>query len=251
MDTQDGFIVGVYNYCDRWCERCSLTGRCRVFAEEQRLSFETQTSTRAELVPSLRSLGALAAVFQEAGLPDEASLPDGRPQGAAGAADHDVPLATSGSRPPWPDLPPTELRLHARVREISRRLLAWLVPEACAQDPVVRDSAETLQHFGYYIGPKVYRALKGRQDDDEEDDRLSDARGSAKAALIAFDRIGEAWLRLSERGAISVLEAEPVLTELQSISAELESLFRDPRGFVRPGFDEPEALAMLEWHERG
>src|SRR5687768_5807012 len=31
------FIPGIYNYCDRWCERCPLTARCRVFAvEEQR-----------------------------------------------------------------------------------------------------------------------------------------------------------------------------------------------------------------------
>ena len=239
MDTQDGFIVGVYNYCDRWCERCSLSSRCRVFAEEQRLSLETQTSTSVELAPSLRSLGALAAVFEEAGLAD------------AGLRDREAPLPNPPALPPWPDLPPTELRLHDRVREIGRRLLAWLVPEACAQDAVVRDSAETLQHFGYYIGPKTYRALKGRQDEDEEDYRLSDARGSAKAALIAFDRLGDAWLRLAERGAISVLEAEPLLTELQAISAELEALFRDPRSFVRPGFDEPEALAMLDWRERG
>lgn len=239
MDTQDGFIVGVYNYCDRWCERCSLTSRCRVFAEEQRLSFETQASTSVELTPSLRSLGALAAVFEEAGFPE------------AGVADRDVMLPNPPSPAPWPDLPPTERRLHDRVSEISRRLLAWLIPDTCAQDSVVRDSAETLQHFGYYIGPKVYRALKGRQDDDEEDDRVSDARGSAKAALIAFDRLGDAWLRLAERGAISVLEAEPVLAELQAISGELEALFRDPRGFVRPGFDEPEARAMLEWRERG
>ena len=25
MEVQDGFIVGIFNYCDRWCERCPLT----------------------------------------------------------------------------------------------------------------------------------------------------------------------------------------------------------------------------------
>ena len=29
------FIAGVYNYCDRWCERCPLTSRCLVYAMEQ------------------------------------------------------------------------------------------------------------------------------------------------------------------------------------------------------------------------
>src|SRR5688572_16172715 len=27
-------IPGVYNYCDRWCERCPLTARCLTYAME-------------------------------------------------------------------------------------------------------------------------------------------------------------------------------------------------------------------------
>ena len=27
METRDGFILGILNYCDRWCERCTLSGR--------------------------------------------------------------------------------------------------------------------------------------------------------------------------------------------------------------------------------
>ncbi len=30
------FIEGVYNYCDRWCERCPLTSRCFLFQQERR-----------------------------------------------------------------------------------------------------------------------------------------------------------------------------------------------------------------------
>src|SRR5687768_14273654 len=29
------FISGIHNYCDRWCERCDFTDRCRVFAMER------------------------------------------------------------------------------------------------------------------------------------------------------------------------------------------------------------------------
>src|SRR5215471_1674643 len=29
------FITGIYNYCDRWCERCGFTSRCLLFAQEQ------------------------------------------------------------------------------------------------------------------------------------------------------------------------------------------------------------------------
>src|SRR2546421_8625439 len=29
------FISGIYNYCDRWCERCPFTSRCLNFAMQQ------------------------------------------------------------------------------------------------------------------------------------------------------------------------------------------------------------------------
>src|SRR3982751_6106945 len=28
-------ISGIYNYCDRWCERCPLSSRCLLYATEQ------------------------------------------------------------------------------------------------------------------------------------------------------------------------------------------------------------------------
>ena len=29
---ENNFIPGIFNYCDRWCERCPLTARCSVYA---------------------------------------------------------------------------------------------------------------------------------------------------------------------------------------------------------------------------
>lgn len=34
------FIPGIYNYCDRWCERCNFTNRCRLFFDEKKQSRE-------------------------------------------------------------------------------------------------------------------------------------------------------------------------------------------------------------------
>ena len=31
------FITGIYNYCDRWCERCPMTDRCLLFASTAQL----------------------------------------------------------------------------------------------------------------------------------------------------------------------------------------------------------------------
>ena len=33
-------IEGIYNYCDRWCERCTFTSRCTVYEDETDLNPE-------------------------------------------------------------------------------------------------------------------------------------------------------------------------------------------------------------------
>lgn len=37
------FIPGIYNYCDRWCERCQLTSRCMNFALGEELFPDMET----------------------------------------------------------------------------------------------------------------------------------------------------------------------------------------------------------------
>ena len=46
MEVRDGFIVGIFNYCDRWCEVCPFTSRCRLFADVA----ESEASLDPELV---------------------------------------------------------------------------------------------------------------------------------------------------------------------------------------------------------
>ena len=47
MEIRDGFIVGIFNYCDRWCEACAFTSRCRLFADVA----ETEASLDPNLQP--------------------------------------------------------------------------------------------------------------------------------------------------------------------------------------------------------
>ena len=34
LDHMHENISGIYNYCDRWCEKCSYTNRCLLFKRE-------------------------------------------------------------------------------------------------------------------------------------------------------------------------------------------------------------------------
>ena len=39
-NSEDKFISGIHNYCDRWCERCSFTARCAVGEAESEMPDE-------------------------------------------------------------------------------------------------------------------------------------------------------------------------------------------------------------------
>ncbi|MGE0461043.1 MAG: hypothetical protein AB7Q16_06715 [Vicinamibacterales bacterium] len=235
MDTQDGFIVGIFNYCDRWCERCPLTARCRVFAEIAQEDFEREHGPMPASAqePEFRSLGVMALQASPGGEDN-------------GLVDLD---GTRGWEPPR--LAPDAQALEGRVKALGFRLAAWQPPDGTTMDEGISEALEVLGHYGIFIGAKVHRALFGLSLADDGDDALSDANGSAKAALLAFDRLGDAWLKLVERGAVSVAAAEPTLSELAWMTGEVERRFPQAREFVRPGLDEPIAVAMLEWQERG
>ena len=38
------FISGIYNYCDRWCERCQFTSRCLLYAQERESAGDTEAN---------------------------------------------------------------------------------------------------------------------------------------------------------------------------------------------------------------
>src|SRR5688500_4234413 len=57
---ESNLISGIHNYCDRWCERCTFTDRCAVFAE-------TNQSTDDESDPSSEAfVEKLTNIFAEA-----------------------------------------------------------------------------------------------------------------------------------------------------------------------------------------
>ncbi len=37
-EEKKSYISGIYNYCDRWCERCSFTSNCYLFTTESRIT---------------------------------------------------------------------------------------------------------------------------------------------------------------------------------------------------------------------
>lgn len=217
METRDGFIIGIHDYCDRWCERCAFTHRCRQFADERHLEF--QRGPTLAMTTGAPGLGNV----DEGGVEPEA-VSDPR-------FDADARV------------------LQARVHAVTCRLRDWTLSAPPTADPRTRDACEVLNYYWLVASAKLFRALSNARRLD--DGRATDADGSAKVVLVALERLEEAWLRLAESGRVAVDEAESGFRDLATAKAHLERRFPHARAFVRPGLDEPVAVAMLEWQERG
>ncbi len=60
MNSDDNLIPSIYNYCDRWCERCEFTARCSLFESEQELPDEVKDISSEAFVRDLKNIFAQA-----------------------------------------------------------------------------------------------------------------------------------------------------------------------------------------------
>lgn len=229
-------ISGIYNYCDRWCERCPLTSRCLVYATEQ----EDDNSFPGNDLRNEAFWQKLNTIFQEtremivewakeAGMDLNGSNDDdeSRQHRKRQLVDNH-PLTRAGKKyantaSDW-------------FRELDH---AFEIPENFER---LEDAREVVQWYQYQIAVKTMRALSGRKEELDEDPEIvefpRDSDGSAKVAMIGIDRSIAAWrlmqLSLPERTASIV----PLILQLERLRNRLEKAFPEARCFVRPGFDE-------------
>jgi hypothetical protein len=231
VELRNGFIVGIFNYCDRWCTACAFTSRCRLFADVAEME--------ASLDPGLKALvEALPLEPTPPPPPWLEELLDAMDQAMHQPADDGTPF----ERP----LPPEHLIIEERADAYRTRLRPWL--ESCelsAKNSPASPQAVVLW-FHTLISAKIHRALHGLADDRPEDrDWPPDYDGSAKVALLGIERSHAAWLDLVERGIVSDADAALPVADLLWLGEALERVFPNARAFVRPALDEPDEVSRL------
>ncbi len=229
-------ISGIYNYCDRWCERCPLTSRCLVYATEQ----EDNDSAESRDIHNEAFWKKLGSIFQETremidDWAKEAGVDLTQP-GPEDEARHrrkrhlvdNHPLTKAGKK-------------YANAASDWFREFDQMIDVEREKSDGLEDAREVIQWYQYQIAVKTMRALSGRQEESEEATDIAglpkDSDGSAKVALIGIDRSIAAWrlvqLSLPE-GASSIV---PWVLQLGRLRNRLEKAFPEARAFVRPGFD--------------
>ena len=236
MELRNGFIVGIFNYCDRWCDACAFTSRCRLFADVAEM--------QASLDPGLKAL-VQAPPLEPPPPPPRwlEELLDAMDQAMREPADNGEPL----ERP----LPPEHLVIQERAHRYRARLDSWLQIRDFSAKNSPADPQAVVLWFHTLISANIDRALHGLADDRPEDrDWPPDYDGSAKVALLGIERSHAAWLQLVKRGVVSDADAAPLIADLVWLGEALERVFPNARAFVRPALDEPDEVSRLLASER-
>lgn len=240
---EEGFIPGVHNYCDRWCERCDFTDKCRVWAMEIEMKKMIEEG-KGDQIDDLENI--IEAHEDEVdddnddGHDIEMELFDVLDESLEEDSDDFFSAQNKAERHPMIELAAKYTEnifqwLLARENELKNGFTAQ-VASGFADE--VLEAEDVIGWYHVFIFAKLKRALSGFYELDEFEEADYDMNGSAKVALIGIDRSIEAATVLirhlkEHRDTIKGFRAQ-----LQEILLLAEEQFPDARDFIRPGLDE-------------
>ncbi|HUS93269.1 MAG TPA: hypothetical protein VM695_15535 [Phycisphaerae bacterium] len=256
------FIPGIYNYCDRWCERCGHTARCRVFRDTERVR-ERHERRGADAGEMDTALGDVSRSFEKArrmlrrwAKANDLDLDRLAADGAADLADRRLDRKTDGH-----PLTAGTHELMDRCRGLLEKLRA--VFDEARDDAVGRaemmdvageidglrrvgDAAEVISWYHTMTHVKTRRALDGwfeagmqqERDDGAGDFALSDAAGSASVARKGLVRMKTALTVVYDWDEALRDEVLDLLVLAERLQKELESLLPGCLDFPWPPAEE-------------
>lgn len=252
MAQSESFIEGIYNYCDRWCEKCPYTSKCMVYATEQQDSSdpETRDINNEKFWNQISNSFQLAMEMlhdfaEEEGIDleniDSQAIEAAKQKVREKAEDH--PAAQQAKKygrkvNQWFE------EASGDFEDIEEAMLTKLklgLPEDDIKQEAERlgKLTEIIRWYQHQIYVKIMRALQARYDSfDESDSIQNDANGSAKVALMGIERSMSAWVKLLNHFPNFEEAVFSLLVLLEQTKRSLLDTFPKAKRFIRPGFDD-------------
>jgi len=257
VKTNPEWIPGIYQYCDRWCERCDFTSRCKSFALEFGQPQEEAHMSAQEKKRHDRSSRQFSNELEEAFWTERdryqekekdwnEALNDqewDRQHPHNKALEQEVsahPVATaawkySALAERW--LKINEELLSGKMIQLETKVkLAAGAQRAETEMELISDALATIRWYEPQIWVKLMRALTGMNRETSPGPKDSD--GSAKVALIGIDRSLAAWGQLQFLIPELTDDFITLLLALDRLRNKTEAAFPHARAFRRKGFDE-------------
>lgn len=232
------YIDLISAYCDRRCERCAFTDRCSLRAVEiatEMCGGDIEAGTELA-VGAPPPQDATEAARRQRFVDDIMEA-----QAAAETADFAEYEREENERKERID----DSSVTTGAMKLALLALTWFRDNKATcnavADPRVKEAIEVARWDSTFIGAKLRRALRGRDEylhdeDPYEDPVQNDWNGSAKVALICIKRSAGAWATIAQATGDS--DATVIAEELRQLGAIVQREFPDARRFVRPGFDQ-------------
>jgi hypothetical protein len=239
-------ISGIYNYCDRWCERCAFSGRCLLYATEKADEDDDPASRDINNEAFWRKLASIYAETKD--------------MISAWAEENGVNLSPNALAEVEEQIERkrAQTRSHSLAKSAEEYAFAvneWFKGEPKPvevfsdtsagssenheQDDELNDYLEVIRWYQFLIAVKLMRGISSRVEEDEYgDEERPDSDGSAKVALIGIDRSISAWKLIGELDSENTDSIRKFLLDLEKLRLHAEREFPNARDFIRPGFDE-------------
>ncbi len=244
-------ISGIYNYCDRWCERCTFTSRCLKYnltKEHYNNSGSKDTYNRIfwEKLSEMYKVTfeMLDENIQDYGI--DINKPDSKEEENRLRISLNLDCSRVSKEysfvvKSWFEV--CEEALQEREIEIGK-LEKLNISNKKPENSLASfyEAIEVIHWYQYQIPVKIKRAISGKTKELKEPEAYaefpSDADGSAKVALIGIDHSIEGWGELYQQFPEKEDSILSLLVMLEKLRKKLELNFPDARNFIRPGFDE-------------
>lgn len=233
-------IEGIYNYCDRWCERCKYTDRCLSFQRELKAGMDPLERD----IPQEKSWNYIRKCFDDAmEMIQELAEREGIDLENLEEAEEETPSEkadrfeedTKTAHAKYLKLSQDFFTQNSRFfEEKGRDSIRWVEmglddeEAALAQWQQVNDQVEVIQWYKYFIGAKLDRAASGIDEMDQEagvSPVQSDANRTARILMVAIDRSIAAWRVLLSVFAEKEEAILKILAPLAQIRRKVEDVF--------------------------
>lgn len=245
------FIPGIYNYCDRWCERCPYTSRCMVYAMEQEdmddpasrdinneAFWQKMHSIFQQTVEMIHELAEEQGIDLESmDVETEMEEEKRRRHEAENHALAQAALRYAKMVDQWFD---SESGIFEQKEDELNIKWDLGIDESKLDAEVesITDAVEVIRWYQHQIYVKLMRGLiRDDLDEFEEaNDLPKDSDGSVKVALLGMDRSISAWGKLRNHFPEKTDDILSILLHLDRLRRTTEKEFPNARNFVRPGF---------------